>query len=174
MVTIGYIGRFTHQKGIHRIIDIVIRLMNDYKDVKIAFVGQPSIEYENIINELEKHTGFKYLGFLPSSIDFYSQVDIVLVPSLWESGSIVVLEAMAAGKVVIASNINPHTEYIEHGKTGFLANVDEDFYKYCIELIHNKELIQTIGRNANTKAKEYDWINVFSKTEEMYKSILKP
>lgn len=172
-ITIGYMGRFTHQKGVHRIIDIVVRLLNDHNDVKVVFAGQYNIEYANIIKELKKHDGFKYLGFLPSSIDFYSHVDIVLVPSLYESGSIVVLESMAAGKAVIASNINPHTEYIEHGVTGFLAKTDEDFYKYCVELINNRELIHKIGRNANIRAKEYDWENIFTKVEEMYGSLVK-
>ncbi len=169
LITIGYMGRFTTQKGIHNIIDPLKKIMRDFQ-VKILFTGQKSdIKYaENVISELEKYNEFEYSGFIKSSLDFYSQVDIVLVPSLWETGSIVTLEAMAAGKAVIASDINPHREYIEHGVTGFLAKDSEDFYRYCKELVCNEELRHMLGKNAQRKAKEYDWESVFMKVEKMY------
>jgi glycosyltransferase involved in cell wall biosynthesis len=172
LITIGYMGRFTTQKGIHNIIGHLKMIMHDFQ-VKVLFTGQKSdIKYaENVITELEKYNEFEYSGFIKSSKDFYSQVDIVLVPSLWETGSIVTLEAMAAGKAVIASDINPHREYIGHGVNGFLAKDSEDFYRYCKELICNEELRQMLGRNAQRKAKEYDWESVFMKVEEMYKHI---
>lgn len=169
LITIGYMGRFAIQKGIHNIIDPLKKIMHDF-NVKVIFSGQKSdIKYaENVISELEKYNEFEYSGFIKYSMDFYSQVDIVLVPSLFETGSIVTLEAMAAGKAVIASDINPHREYIEHGVNGFLAKDSEDYYRYCKELICNEELRQTLGKNAQRKAKEYDWESVFMKVEEMY------
>ncbi len=175
LITIGYMGRLTPQKGIHRIIDPLKKIMRDHKEVKVIFAGQKTdIKYaDNVINELERCNGFEYSGFMRSSMNFYSQVDIVLIPSLWETGSIITLEAMAAGKAVIASDINPHREYIEHGITGFLAKNDEDFYRYCSDLICNEELMQTIGRNAKMSAKEYDWESVFRKVEDMYANVVR-
>ncbi len=170
LITIGYMGRFTHQKGIHRIIDAMKKIMNEYKEVKVLFAGQKTdiIYAGNIINELERCNGFKYSGFMKSSMNFYSQVDIVLIPSLWETGSIVTLEAMAAGKAVVASDINPHSEYIEHGVSGFLAKNGEEFYEYCKKLINDEKLRLLMCRNATQRAKEHDWNKIMKSIEIMY------
>lgn len=173
-VTIGFLGRFTIQKGIHNIIKSLKEIMNEYPDVRVLFAGQKTdIKYaENIIKELENYDKFNYIGFVDSSKNFYSKADIILIPSLWETGSIITLEAMAAGKAVIASDISPHCDYIEHGLSGFLAKDENDFYIYCKELIDDESLRTMIGENARKKTKIYDWGNIFDKVEEMYAHVI--
>jgi len=173
-ITVGYLGRFTAQKGLHNVVKPLKKLMSGHPNIKVVFAGQKTdVKYaDKILRELEKHAKFKYAGFTKSSEDFYSQTDIVIAPSLWETGSIVTLEAMAAGKAVIASDINPHREYIDHGFSGFLAKDNNDFYKYLKELIDNSDLIKTLGKNAQKKAKGYDWKNVFAKVEKMYNYVI--
>ena len=129
-------------------------------------------EAENIIKELENYDKYNYIGFVDSSKNFYSKADIILIPSLWETGSIITLEAMAAGKAVIASDISPHCDYIEHGLSGFLAKDENDFYIYCKELIDDESLRTMIGENARKKTKIYDWGNIFDKVEEMYAHVI--
>ena len=174
LVTVGYLGRFTIQKGIHNIIKPIERIMNEHSNVRILFAGQKTdIKYaESIITELARYDRFDYVGSVNTSKDFYSQADIIIIPSLWETGSIVTLEAMASGKAVIASDINPHRDYIEHGVSGFLAKNEDDFYSYCKELIDNEDLRKTMGENAIKMIKKYDWENVFSKVEEIYNSVI--
>ena len=169
-VTIGYLGRFVPQKGIHRIVKPLKKLMDEYRNVKVIFAGQKTDNMygNNILSKFKKCDRFSYIGFIKSSKEFFSQVDIVVIPSLWETGSIITLESMAAGKAVIASDINPHHDYIEHGVSGFLAKNKEDFYRYCKELIDNKGLRKMVGKNARRRARVYDWGNIFDKVEEMY------
>ncbi len=173
-ITIGFMGRFTPQKGVHNIIDPLKKIMNEYQEIKVIFAGQKTdAKYaEDVIKELEGYGKYMYMGFINSSRDFYSKVDIVLVPSLWETGSIITLEAMAAGKAIIASDINPHSEYIEHGVSGFLAKNEEEFYKYCKELVINENLREKLAMNAQRKAKEYDWENISTRVEEIYSRVI--
>jgi len=173
-ITVGYLGRFTAQKGLHNVVKPLKKLMNDHPDIKVVFAGQKTdVKYaDKILRELEKYAQFKYVGFMKSSEDFYSQTDIVIIPSLWETGSIITLEAMAAGKAVVASDINPHREYIEHGVSGFLAKDGNDFYKYSKELIDNPDLIKTLSKNAQKKAKGYDWQIIFDKIESIYDFVI--
>ena len=84
------------------------------------------------------------------------------------TGANTVVEAMAAGKTVIASDINPHNEYIQSGLNGYLAKKDEDYYKYCKRLLNNPRLIQKIGPSARKSVKKYDWEKIGAKVEEIY------
>lgn len=169
-LTIGFMGRFTYQKGIHRVIDKLKELMIEFPHIRIVFAGQKTdpIYAEKILREMKEYEQFEYKGFVNSSIDFYTEVDIVLIPSMWETGSIATLESMAAGKAVVASNINPHNEYIEHGVSGYLAGSDDEFYIYCKNLIMNEETRLEMGKRAIIKAEEYDWEKIFAKIDKIY------
>jgi glycosyltransferase involved in cell wall biosynthesis len=96
----------------------------------------------------------------------------VLIPSTSETGAIAVLEAMASGKVVIASDINPIKEYIQHGRTGFLFRHEEEVCSYLKRLIGSPDLIMEIGTRASESTKKYDWQLLIRKYEEMYESVV--
>ncbi|MCX6000190.1 MAG: glycosyltransferase family 4 protein, partial [Chloroflexi bacterium] len=120
--------------------------------------------------------GFTYLGIVPSQ-EFYRLTDIVVVPSLdqsrggGETGSISTLEAMACGKAVIASDISPMNEYIDHGISGLLAKDEEQFYEHCKLLIEDPALARRLGQSAREKAEQYDIKKVFGKLEAIYRSL---
>jgi len=172
-VTLGFMGRFIYEKGISRIIKQLKKLMVEFPQIKVIFAG-PKTDYEyaeKILDEMKEYAQFEYKGYIKSPPDFYAEVDIVLIPSIWETGSIVALESMASGKAVVASNINPHNEYIENGITGFLAVNEKDFYKYCKQLIMDKELREKMGEVAQVKVMEHDQSNTFAKMSIIYNQL---
>jgi len=174
-LTIGYLGRFCFVKGVHRLISVLRKLLREEEKVKIIFTGVlEDAKYAiNVLNSLSKFKNFKYIGNLSTSpIGFFSLCDIILVPSLSETGAITVLEAMASGKVVIASNINPINTYIQHGYDGFLFHDGEESYKYIKKLIENPNLVKEIGKRAREKAKNYDWQHIIIKYENIYRSVV--
>ncbi len=172
-VALGYMGRFVYEKGIHRIIEQLKKLMVEFPDIKIVFAGpKTDPEYaEKILDEMGKYSQFEYKGYINSPPEFYSEVDIVLVPSVWETGSIVALESMASGKAVVASNIIPHNEYIENGVSGFLAVDENDFYKYCRQLITDKAMRENIGKVAQVKVIEHDQSSTFAGLSQIYNQL---
>lgn len=175
-ITIGYLGRFCGVKGVHRIIPALYTILHKKKEVRVLFAGiLVDLKYaNNVITSLKKCRNFKYLSNLNRSpIRFYNMCDIILVPSISETGAITVLEAMASGKVVIASNINPIKEYIRHEHTGFLFYDQKEVYLYLKKLIENPTLIKEIGRRARKEAAKYDWGLIIRRYEEMYRSVIK-
>jgi glycosyltransferase involved in cell wall biosynthesis len=175
ITTIGYLGRFCAIKGIHRLIPILRALLCKEEKVKVLFTGIiEDTEYaKNAMASFKQFRNFQFLGDLStSSINFYNTCDIILVPSISETGAITVLEAMASGKVVIASDINPINEYIQHGCTGFLFQNQKEAYFYLKNLIGNPELIEKIGRNAREGVAKYDWELIIRRYEEMYRSLM--
>jgi len=174
-VSIGYVGRLCSQKGVHRITASLQKILREEKNVSVTFVG--AMEDANYASKalapLKKYRNFKYLGYLSVVLPFYKMCNIILAPSVVETGAITVLEAMASGKAVIASNINPISEYIEHERTGFLFNDEKEVYPYLKKLIENPNLVKDIGRRARKEAAKYDWNLIIRRYEEMYRSVIK-
>jgi len=170
--TIGYLGRFVPVKGSHRLVHPLSKLAQEFPAVRIIFAGPKTVpDYaESVINPMTRLPNFEYLGAIPAD-EFYRLVDILVVPSLAETGSVTTLEAMACGKAAITSNISPMNEYIEHGVSGLLVEEDEQFYHYCKQLIQNPALAERLGKNAQEKAKQYDGQEVFHRLEIIYSSL---
>ena len=172
-IVLGFLGKMQQVKGVHRLVEPLSRLINKYPNkVKVIFAGpsEDSHYSSSIIPHLTKFPNFKYLGSLPlESVDeFYKLCNIVFVPSLSETCPAVPLEAMAAGKCVIASNIPPIDKFIEHEKSGILIDNDEQFYEYTELLLNNPNLIVKIGNEARKKVAHHSQKDVISMYERLY------
>jgi len=77
---------------------------------------------------------------------------------------------MAAGKPIVASGIMPLTDYIEPGRSGFLAHTEEEFYQYLKLLCDDTELRLSMGAAARERASRHDWPLVLDRIESMYES----
>jgi N-acetyl-alpha-D-glucosaminyl L-malate synthase BshA len=80
--------------------------------------------------------------------------DVMLLPSELESFGLAALEAMACEVVPIATNAGGVPEVIDHGETGFLANVGdvETMAKYAIEILSDEARLKQMGEEARTRA----------------------
>jgi len=94
-------------------------------------------------------------GWLPraESLRRLASAAVLLHPSKWEGMPLVVTEAMALGRPVVASDIPAHRELIEHGRTGFLAAREIDFVSALRELLRDPALRARIGSNARIEAR---------------------
>ena len=117
-----YSGRLLPHKGIRYLIDAFSRIENDF-ETKLLIVG--SGPERNKLEELARKLGVKKIEFkffLPRSkfLEYISNCSIFVLPSVDEMFGVVVLEAMACSKPVIASDIPGPRDVITHGKDGFL------------------------------------------------------
>ncbi|MBS1607957.1 MAG: glycosyltransferase [Bacteroidetes bacterium] len=96
-----------------------------------------------------------------------SLAHVVIVPSLFDNLPYTVLEAMGAGKIVLASLQGGQSEVIENGKNGFLFdhNTDGDFNSKLLEILDlSTAEINVITENAiRTIEKEYSYAAIFEK-----------
>ncbi|MGC8738268.1 MAG: glycosyltransferase family 4 protein [Candidatus Hydrogenedens sp.] len=110
----------------------------------------------------------KFLGWLDYEElpHVYSEMDICVVPSIWEEPfGIVALEAMATGSPVIASNIGGLRTTILHGETGFLfpPNDDETLMNYLDLLLSNDTLRNEMGNKAQSHVlNNYSWGSIIT------------
>jgi glycogen synthase len=129
---ISFIGKLTVLKGMITFTPAIKKILQANPDYEVVIIGRdepvsddkPSMK-EWMMNELGTvNQRVRFTGVL-ASIDIKTELSrssIVVVPSLWENYPTVVLEAMAAGCAVAASNRGGIPEIIKHGENGLLFN----------------------------------------------------
>jgi len=142
----------------------------DYRDYRDEFFS----EVKSLGLELDKDVFV--LGNVPEDKmpSLYNSADVFVFPSIKEGWGLVVLEAMAASVPVIASGIEPMTEYLLDEENALLISpMDyEDLAKKIMILLDNADLqAHFIKRGLNT-AKMYSWENAARKHIEFYNDIL--
>tara|TARA_R110002110_G_scaffold243143_1_gene459611 strand:- start:464 stop:1582 length:1119 start_codon:yes stop_codon:yes gene_type:complete len=105
---------------------------------------------------LDGHPRIETPGWMPrgEALHLMSAVDVQLHPSKWEGLPLVVLEGMALGLPVVASNIVGNADVIEDGKSGFLIDDDEDYLGVLAELADNENLRGRIGAAARRRVEQ--------------------
>ena len=165
-ISFGTIGRIATVKGIHRIADIFEYVFRkniaSLTEFNFTLAGEiiDTIYAKTVLSRFRKILGkkFEYMGEISPPDLFYSKIDVVIIPSIKETGAIAVLEAMSSGKVVIASNIYPINRYIQHGYNGFLFENVIEASTIIIRIINGDEAdIQQIASRAKRTAKFFDY-----------------
>jgi len=121
------------------------------------------------------HDDVLFLGKQDQIYDKLAVADIMLMPSELESFGLAALEAMACEVVPIATRAGGVPEVIEHGKTGYLADVGdvETMARYAIELLRNEAQLREMGKQARSAAKEkFCSTKIVKQYEDFYRRVL--
>lgn len=127
--TIGFIGSFYAYEGLSLAIDAMPALLETHPDVRLLLIGGG--QEEEALKRRVKTSGLGkkviFTGRVPHHrvLDYYGLIDICLYPRLPMRLTDLVtplkpLEAMAAGRIVVASDVGGHRELIDDEATGFL------------------------------------------------------
>lgn len=105
---------------------------------------------------------------------YYQAIDVVCVPSIRETFGLVYIEAMASGKVAIASSTGGPVEYIKNGKNGYLVDPKNpnDLAEVLHRVLMDEKLREKISREGLITAKKFSLEIMMKKIEEVYKKIL--
>ena len=116
------------------------------------------------------------LGSVPedSMAELYGAADVFVFPSVKEGWGLVVLEAMASGIPVIASGIEPMTDYLKDEENALLVSpMDyESLARQIIRILEKAELRHKLIMNGIETAKAYSWRNTALRHLEFYSGIL--
>lgn len=170
-VRFGYIGRLHPTKGVEVILEVVRMLPEGTWTLSIA--GQGSPEYEKYLKESSLES-IQFMGFVRPE-EFFPQVDVLIVPSLWhEPLPRTIFEAYVHGVPVIGSRRGGIPELIEEGKTGFLFDPDrpEELVKAMNTFIQKPELIDIMRDNCLEKAQEFVPGRIVEQYIQVYESAI--
>jgi glycosyltransferase involved in cell wall biosynthesis len=171
-----YVGRLELIKGIDILVGSMKRITKQLPRAVLHIVGDGSMmnQLKNFVgsNGLEKTVVFH--GHVSEELpSFYKSADICIVPSRFETFGIVILEAMSAGKPVIASRRGGIPEIIENFENGILIEPNEDdLLKSIVSLWNDKNLLNKMCLKNSEKVKNYEWGKIADRYLKMYESVL--
>jgi glycosyltransferase involved in cell wall biosynthesis len=154
-IVIGSVARLIPSKGIQHLLD-AIPLVKDYcGDIRFMIVGDGP--YEGTLKMRAKDLGVEgdviFTGYVTTVWDYLDAMDVFVLPTLSEGLGVSVLEAMAMGKPVVASNVGGIPEIIEHGQNGYLVPPGDAaaLASAIIYLIKNAHLRNTFGQKGRER-----------------------
>ncbi|MFC1917453.1 glycosyltransferase family 4 protein [Chloroflexota bacterium] len=179
-INIVFVGRMEKRKGLDYLLDAYKLVKNRVPDSRLIAVG-PGVRLRkkygrrisrNCLKDDVTFVGYASYTNLPR---YYKTADIVCSPATGrESFGIVLLEAMAVSKPIVASNIEGYASVLSHNSEGLLVpprNVEE-LAEAMITLISDKALREKMGAEGRNKALKYDWKRVAKMVEAVYLDVL--
>lgn len=170
-----FVGFFIPNKGV---LDL-LELDKSYREgagVKFCFAGMGELEVDIQLAAKYDPEGIELLGWLDESgkDKAYKEADVLVLPSYREGMPIVILEAMASGLPVIATNIAAIPEQIEDGVDGLLYSVgDISGLKRCIDKMKDLEFRNDCAKSGLQKVQYFSIEKVFDDLIRIYKATLK-
>lgn len=175
--TILFVGNILPVKNVKLLCDI---LPNLPANIKLVIVGggyfEPSLR--NYLNERGLAGRVIFAGITHDRkmlANYYRAASIVAIPSFSESFSLVAVEALACGAVLLASDIPGIHGRITDGMNGFFAPVDDraTWQKRITEILNmNNDKINMIRAQARNSAIVYDWANHIALLSKIYSRCL--
>ena len=163
---VGYVGRLTPEKGVEEFVSAASLISKEYPEVQFSIYGEELFDnvligkYTETIKSIIKTAGLdkrvSLKGFVVPQTKIYANLSVFFLPSYMEACPMVILEAMAAGVPVIATEVGGIPEIVEHGVTGYLIPPkDPQAIADAVEhVINNPEEVKKIVENARRTVKE--------------------
>jgi glycosyltransferase involved in cell wall biosynthesis len=174
---VGMVARMNDRGKNHAIfLRMAARLAPEHPSVQFVLVGGGPLraELEAMAGELGIADRVLFLVDRSDIPAVLASFDMTVLPSRSESLSNVILESMAAGVPVVASNVGGNPELLSDGQTGFLTADDEVALAGAVEkFLTNEELRTACGKRAKLEASEqYQLGTICEKYEQLYLSTL--
>ena len=172
-INILFVGRNEKRKGVNLLLKAFKLINKNHKGVTLTLVGEGIKKLERSYN----HDNSKFFDHMEGDelVKMYWGADIFCSPAIEnESFGIVLLEAMASGLAVIASDIPGYKEVVKDYHNGVLFSHGsyDSLLIRLEELLFNKKLRLSISKKGQAYSKEYDWKKIAVKIQKTYVDIV--
>jgi phosphatidylinositol alpha-mannosyltransferase len=176
-----FLGRSEKRKGLEYMVKAYGLIKPDFPDIRLIVVSPPTRsreKYEKQVSDANLADVVFVDGYAVTETAkprYYKTADIFCAPATGhESQGIVLLEAMATGKPVVASNISGYATVITTGVEGLLVPPKQEvpLAQAISQLIRNKALRAEMGSKGRARALEYSWDRVSRKVMDFYTKTL--
>lgn len=149
--TIGFLGSVTKEKGIEEFMDIAKTLIEKHTMVRFLIIGGgPLLAWVKAqIKNFDLQKQIECTGYVDDIEPYLRKIDILFFPTRHQEGiSLALLEALAAGKLVVARDIGGNRELVIDKKTGFLFQRSEDEYRILEKIVNNNVDVRSMVKSA--------------------------
>lgn len=171
IINILHIGRFSEQKNHMMLIESFKIVHNNRPNTSLKLIGSGELEkvIKDKVRELNLDDCVEFLGLKTDVFPYLNKADIFILPSLWEGMPITLIEAMATGLPIVATNVGGVPDMIEDNNTGFLVETNkEQISETLLKLINDKELRERIGNATKVASKRFSAKEMKEKYAKLY------
>lgn len=120
---IGNIGRLSEQKGMEYYIRAIPDVLQLHSETRFLIVGTGVDEekLKGLVKELSIEDKVYFIGYRTDIQNLMSQIDLVVLSSLWEGLPLTPIEAFSVGKTIVATEVDGTVEIVENGVNGLLV-----------------------------------------------------
>lgn len=170
---IGIVARLDPIKNHESLLKAMKRIVSVMPDTMLLIIGDGPIriELKMIATSLMLDSNVKFLGMRTDIPDLLSAMDVFVLCSKSEGLSVTLLEAMAAGKAVVATSVGGNSELIEHGINGMLVqpNDENSLAEAILACLIDKAGALAMGAAASQKVAENFTLDIMiRKYEKVY------
>lgn len=170
-------SRITHRKGLDYLIEATAKLTSEHPEIKIKIMGEGNAENDlkkQVLKlHLEKHVEF--LGRIPreKTAPYYQEASLFVLPSLNEGMSNAMLEALATGLPLLATDTGGTRELLTDGINGFIIKTKDatDIAEKIEKIINDKDLRESMSHASRQLAETMSWAKVANQYFELYKKL---
>ena len=175
-IVIGFVGWLFPIKGPMYLLNAMSKVWVEHPEVSLVFVGKGDLDVDlrSRVLDLRADDRVKFLGWRDDIETIMQVFDLLALPSLNEGMGRVVVEAMAAGKPVVASNVGGIPDLVVHGQTGFLVPpADEDALAGAIaHLLNDPEQRKKMGVMGRLHSHRFSLAAMIEKLDAIYEDLI--
>lgn len=178
-VRVLFIGRLIPRKGLQYVIRALprVRELTDVPfEVEVVGTGAMREALDGLAERMSVSHLLRYVGTVPYDKlhESYQGADIFVLTSMSEGMPAVVLEAMACGLPVIATDVSGNEELVRRGENGFLVPVEdtEALAQALVKLIRDKDLRERMGMRSRQLVQPHEWRDIVKRYEMILKEVV--
>ena len=177
--TVLFVGSLIQRKGLHFLVEAAKKIVKEQPNTKFLIVGEGPLK-KQLIGSIESANlsgNFKFLGNVKDKLlpSVYNSADVFGLPSIQEGQGIVLLEAQASAKPVVAFNVGGVNEAVRNNETGLLVErgSHDALTDGLMKLLSDKPLREKMGANGRVfVTKNFTWDVCAQKMFKVYHEAL--
>jgi glycosyltransferase involved in cell wall biosynthesis len=174
---IGAIGRLVWQKGFEYFIEAIPNVLKKVPESMFLIVGEGELKEKLKVKseKLKVKDSLIFTGFRDDIKKILQSIDVLVMPSLLEGLPMILLEAMAMGKPIIATDIEGIKDVLENVRTGLLVPPKDPkaLADAIVDLLIHRGKAYQMGNKARTVVNEQFSVDAMvEKVEEVYQELL--
>ena len=169
-----HIGRFSKPKNHKCLIEGFAKFNKKYSNSELILLGEGKLEDKimHYIKEYSLQDKVHLLGIKENVSNYLYDSDLFILPSLYEGMPMSLIEAMATGLPIVASNVGGIPDMLDDKKDAFLINPSSNEIAKSIEFLFLNDNLRTrLGINSYKKSYKFSNITMAKKYMEIYEKV---
>lgn len=170
-----YPANLVHEKNHSMLFDSLQIIVRETNDVKLILPGQPICveEYKKVLLDMGLIDYVDFLGYRRDIEKLVGLSDISVSPSKREGLPVNLIEAMAIGNAIVATDVRGNNDLVEDGVNGYLVKVgdNETMAQRILELIGDREKLAAFGRASRDRVEAFSTDSVNHEMTDIYSEL---